>query len=90
MDLLRLGLKKSDVKTMNRKLLIMLLLMVWVVASPAQTIRNSNNSAVARIDNDGTVRNSNNSVVARIDSKGDIRDSNNHLLGKSESNVSHQ
>ena len=43
----------------------------------AQTIRNTNNSVVAKIDNDGTVRNSNNSVIARINSNGDIRDSNN-------------
>lgn len=51
----------------------------------AQTIRNNNNSTVAKIDNDGTVRNSNNSVIGRISSNGDIRDSNNHYLGKIES-----
>ena len=48
----------------------------------AQTIRNTNNSVVAKIDTDGTIRNSNNSVIGRINSNGDIRDGNNHYLGE--------
>ena len=50
----------------------MALLLFCAVMCPAQTIRNTNNSVVARIDTDGTVRNSNNSVVARINSNVDI------------------
>ena len=47
----------------------------------AQTIRDRNNSMIARIEHDGTVRNSSNSYVARIGSNGDIRDSSNRLIG---------
>ena len=67
---------------MKYRLCIIGLLLMCCATLCAQTIRNSNNSVVARIENDGTVRNSNNSVVARISSSGDIRDSNNRFLGK--------
>ena len=70
---------------MRRSILIVTLMMLCVGICSAQTIRNSNNSVVAMVENDGTVRNSNNSIVAKISSNGDIRDSNNHLLGKIES-----
>ena len=59
----------------------MLLLMVCAVMCPAQTIRNSNNSVVARIEHDGTVRNSNNLTLGKVDSDGTVRDSNNHVIG---------
>lgn len=69
-----------------RKILLALLMMLSMAhVSYAQTIRNTNNSVVAKIDTDGTIRNSTNSVVARISSNGDIRDNNNHYLGKIES-----
>ena len=48
----------------------------------AQTIRNSSNSMIAKIESDGTVRNSSNSYIGKIYSDGDIRDSSNHLIGK--------
>ena len=58
------------------------LMLCWAVVCQSQTIRNSNQSVMAKVDADGTVRNSNNSVIARISGNGDIRDSNNHLLGR--------
>jgi hypothetical protein len=48
-----------------RTTFIMLMMLCAVICS-AQTIRNTNNSIIAKIDTDGTVRNSNNSVIARI------------------------
>ena len=76
------SLQQPNIKKMKRRIILSLLMALCVGLCSAQTIRNSNNSVVAKIDNDGTVRNSNNSVIARISSNGDIRDSNNHLLGK--------
>ena len=49
--------------------------------SHAQTIRNSSNSMIARIESDGTVRNSSNSYVGRVDSDGTVRNSSNSTIG---------
>lgn len=76
------SLQQPNIKKMKRRIILSFLMVLCVGLCSAQTIRNTNNSVVAKIDNDGTVRNSNNSVIARISSNGDIRDSNNHLLGK--------
>ena len=76
------SLQQSNIKKMKRRIILSFLTVLCVGLCSAQTIRNTNNSIVAKIENDGTVRNSNNSVIARINSNGDIRDSNNHLLGK--------
>ena len=48
---------------MKKIALIILLMFCVVTMCPAQTIRNSNNSVVAKMDSDGTVRNSNNHVI---------------------------
>ena len=56
------------------------MLVLGLGSMEAQTIRNSNNSTIATIDNNGTIRNSNNSTVGRIESNGDIRDSNNRYF----------
>ena len=76
------SLQQPNIKKMKRRIILSFLMVLCVGLCSAQTIRNTNNSVVAKIDNDGTVRNSNNSVIARISNNGDIRDSNNHLLGK--------
>ena len=65
-----------------KRLLIMLLVLSIACIGYAQTVRNANNSTLAKINPNGEVRNSNNSLIARICSNGDIRDSNNHLLAK--------
>jgi len=80
------SLQQPNIKKMKRMIILSLLMVLCVGICSAQTIRNTNNSVVAKIDTDGTVRNSNNSVIARINSYGDIRDCNNHLLGKIGSN----
>ena len=67
---------------MSRNIVFFMLFMLCTALCPAQMIRNSNQSVMAKVDADGTVRNSNNSVIARISGNGDIRDSNNHLLGR--------
>ena len=71
---------------MRNTIKVVFTLLLFMVVSGAQmgqsqTIRDKNNSMIARIESDGTVRNSSNSYVARIGSNGDIRDSNNRLLG---------
>lgn len=48
---------------MKRKMILMMVLLFFAVACPAQSIRNSNNSLLGKVDSDGTVRNSNNSVI---------------------------
>lgn len=80
------SLQQPNLKKMKRRIILSLLMVLCVGLCSAQTIRNTNNSVVAKIESDGTIRNSNNSVIARINSNGDIRDSNNHLLGKISSN----
>ena len=81
------GLPLIAFKMIKMKKIIGLLLLLLCMApvSDAQTIRNTNYSVVAKIDQDGTVRNSNHSVIAHINSNGVIRDSNHHYLGKIES-----
>ena len=71
---------------MKRRIILIMFMVLCSVICSAQTIRNTNNSVMAKIDTDGTVRNSNNSVIARFYNSGDIRDSNNHLLGRISSN----
>ena len=61
--------------------LLLFIVVAGVQIGQAQTIRDKNNSTIARIDSDGTVRNSSNSTIAHINSNGDIRDSSNRLLG---------
>ena len=46
-----------------KKLLLMIMLILGVGYAQAQTIRNSNNSVLGRVNSDGTVRNANNSVM---------------------------
>lgn len=48
---------------MKRKMILMMVLLFFAVVCPAQSIRNSNNSLLGKVDSDGTVRNSNNSVI---------------------------
>ena len=43
------------------------MLVLGLGSMEAQTIRNSNNSTIATIDNNGTIRNSNNSTIAKMD-----------------------
>ena len=71
---------------MKRSYILLILLMLNTAICSAQTIRNSDNSVIAKIDRDGTIRYGNNSVIIRIKNNGDIRDSNNHLLVKIGSN----
>ena len=80
------SLQQLNIKKIKRMIILSLLMVLCVSICSGQTIRNTNNSVVAKIDTDGTIRNSNNSVIARINSNGEIRDSNNHLLGKIGSN----
>lgn len=72
-------------KSMRKVVYTLFLVLCLPSVVNAQTIRDTNNSVVAKVDTDGTVRNTNNSVVARINNNGDIRDGNYHLLGKIES-----
>ena len=66
---------------MKRFVLFLLLALSVSVSGFGQTIRNTNHSAVAKIDHDGTVRNSNNSTLGKVESDGTVRDSNNHTIG---------
>ena len=64
----------------------LLLFMAATVAQDgyAQTIRNSSNSTVGKIESDGTIRNSSNSYIGKIESDGTVRNSSNSYMGKVE------
>lgn len=69
---------------MKRSIVLVVLLTLCSAFGLAQTIRNSNQSAIAKIDAYGTIRNSNNSYLGKIESCGTVRNSNNFVLGKVE------
>lgn len=75
----------NSTRTMKRLLYIVFFICCLSVTGQAQAIRNSNNSAIATIESDGTVRNGNNSYHGKIERDGTIRGSNNAYLGKIES-----
>ena len=51
-----------------KKILFLLLLAVGAsTACTAQTLRNSNNSSIGKIERDGTIRDRNNSTIGRAD-----------------------
>ena len=62
--------------------LLLFIVVAGVQIGQAQTIRDKNNSTIARIDSDGTVRNSNNSYIGKIESDGTVRNRNNSYVGK--------
>ena len=61
----------------------LLLFMAATVAQDgyAQTIRNSSNSTVGKIESDGTIRNSSNSYMGKVEQDGTVRNSSNSTIG---------
>ena len=52
----------------------------------AQSIRNSSNMLVGKIETNGIVRDKNNMTIGKFESDGDVRYRNNMLVGKIEAN----
>lgn len=71
-------------RTMKRLFYIVFFILCLLSTGQAQTIRNSNNSAIATIESDGTVRSSNHFKIGNIQSDGVIRNSNGAQIGKLE------
>ena len=79
-------MKKSSLLKLFAMALLLFMAVNVAQDGYAQTIRNSSNSTVGKIESDGTIRNSSNSYIGKIESNGDIRDSSNRLIGKISSN----
>ena len=50
---------------MKRKMILMMVLLFFAVACPAQSIRNSNNSVIAKVEADGTTATTASSVMRK-------------------------
>ena len=68
-------------KHLLKPVLALFLFLAVAQVGYAQTIRNSSNSMIAKIESDGTVRNSSNSYVGKIDKDGTVRNSSNSVIG---------
>ena len=70
---------------MKKIVLLLSFVLCLAAVGRSQTVRNANNSFIAKMESNGTIRDGNNSMLARIQSDGVIRDPNNRYLGKVES-----
>lgn len=68
---------------MKKILLVMLvgLFAAGINSTTAQTVRNSSNAYMGKVESDGTIRNSSNAYVGKIQSDGTIRDAQNRVVG---------
>ena len=76
--------KKRD--TMRRFRLFLFAVLLMLTASvQAQTLRDSSNRNIGKVESDGTIRDGSNRMVGRIYTDGTMRDSSNRNIGKIES-----
>ena len=68
-------------KHLIKAFVALFLFLVVAQVGYAQTIRNSSNSMMAKIESDGTVRNRSNSYLGRVYSDGTVRNSSNSVIG---------
>ena len=73
--------KKRD--TMRRFRLFLFAVLLMLTASvQAQTLRDSSNRNIGKVESDGTIRDGSNRMVGRIYTDGTLRASSNRLVGK--------
>ena len=69
-----------------KKILFLLLALLTLEGTQAQTIRDSRNAMIGKVESNGTIRDSRNAMVGKVESNGTVRDSRNAMVGRIESN----